>query len=194
MQHKSYDANIFYSLFLKQCPRHDCQNNIRFYWDRLNPNNFSLDIPGHTMTCLVMSKIYQGLQWYALCCQTNSFNSKHSNQFKLILIAIQQWIFYHIVIYLCIVYLLCEASLRVTIIVTGPVLMFLNMDIASLWDIPCTDIPLTDNISSPENKTEFYRVRFLEFVFCRTLKYYVSVRIGLRILLCYKITFPYIFG
>ena len=62
------------------------------------------------------------------------------------------------------VYLLCEASLLVTIIVTGPVLMFLNIDIASLWDIPCTDIPLTDNTSSPKIRHPLYKVLFLEFV------------------------------
>ena len=33
--------------------------------------------------------------------------------------------------------------------VTGPVLIFLNIDIASPWDIPWTDIPLTERISSP---------------------------------------------
>ena len=43
-----------------------------------------------------------------------------------------------------------------TIKVTGPVLIFLKIEMASPCDIPCTDIPLTDNISSPEQKIAFY--------------------------------------
>ena len=41
-------------------------------------------------------------------------------------------------------------SLLAMLIVIRPVLIVLKMEMASLWDRPCTDSPLIDSISSPE--------------------------------------------
>ena len=46
-------------------------------------------------------------------------------------------------------HLLWAMSLLVTRMVTGPDLMVLKMEMASECDMPWTDIPLTDRISSP---------------------------------------------
>ena len=53
-------------------------------------------------------------------------------------------------------------SLLVTRMVTGPTLMVLKMEMASECDIPCTDIPLTERISSPEANKILFRSQIID--------------------------------